>query len=275
MMNSAITISLVEEARSGPFVFHDGLADGCRRAAAAGFDAVELFVPSADPAGLAELPPLLDQHQLSLAAIGTGAGWVKHQLSLTDADADVRQKARDFVRSIIDLAAGFDAPAIIGSMQGRHANGVTRDQALGLLREALGELGEYAAGQGQVLLYEPLNRYETNLANTLEAASALIDPLKNPSVKLLADLFHMNIEERDIADALRVTGDRVGHVHFVDSNRHAAGYGHIDHAAVVTALTDIGYDGYLCAEALPLPDADAAAATTIATIKNLVAQEDA
>lgn len=275
MMKSAITISLVEEARSGPFVFHDGLADGCARAAAAGFDAVELFVPSADPEGLAELPALLDRHQLSLAAIGTGAGWVKHQLSLTDAAAGVRQKARDFVKAVIDLAAGFNAPAIIGSMQGRHANGVTRDQALGLLREALGELGEHAAGQGQRLLYEPLNRYETNLANTLEAASTLIDPLKNDAVKLLADLFHMNIEERDIADALRVAGDRVGHVHFVDSNRRAAGYGHIDHAAVVAALTDIGYDGYLCAEALPLPDADAAAATTIATIKKLVAQENA
>lgn len=267
-MKSAITISLVEEARKGPFVYHDGLADGCARAAAAGFDAVEIFVPSFEP--LPELAGLLEKHSLKLAAIGTGAGWVKHKLSLTDSDADKRAKAIEYVKGVIDLAAQYDAPAIIGSMQGRSGEGTTHDQAIGYLKDTLNALGPYAKEKGQPLFYEPLNRYETNLFNTLAEGVEVLESLTTDNVKLLADLFHMNIEEADIAQAIRDAGKHVGHVHFVDSNRRAAGLGHMDHGLIVEALKAIGYDGYLCAEAFPLPDADTCANTTIATIKKLV-----
>lgn len=267
-MKSAITISLVEEARKGPFVYHDGLADGCARAAAAGFDAVEIFVPSFDP--LPELAGLLEKNNLKLAAIGTGAGWVKHKLSLTDADAGKRAKAVEYVKGVIDLAAQYDAPAIIGSMQGRSGEGTTHEQAIGYLKDTLDALGPYAKEKGQSLFYEPLNRYETNLFNTLAEGVEVLGTLGTDNVKLLADLFHMNIEEADIAQAIRDAGKHVGHVHFVDSNRRAAGLGHMDHGPIVEALKAIGYDGYLCAEAFPLPDADTCANTTIATIKRLV-----
>lgn len=267
-MKSAITISLVEEARKGPFVYHDGLADGCERAAAAGFDAVEIFVPSADP--LPELAGLLLKHDLKLAAIGTGAGWVKHKLSLTDSKKSQRVAAVTYVRGVIDLAAQYDAPAIIGSMQGNAGNATTHDQAIGYLKDTLNALGPYAKEKGQSLFYEPLNRYETNLFNTLAEGVEVLESLETDNVKLLADLFHMNIEEADIAGAIRDAGKHVGHVHFVDSNRRAAGLGHMDHAPIVAALKEIGYDGYLCAEAFPLPDADTCATTTIQTIKKLV-----
>ncbi|MBX2852669.1 MAG: sugar phosphate isomerase/epimerase [Phycisphaeraceae bacterium] len=267
-MKSAITISLVEEARKGPFVYHDGLADGCARAAAAGFDAVEIFVPSFDP--LPELAGLLEQHSLKLAAIGTGAGWVKHKLSLTDGDPDKRAKAIGYVKGVIDLAAEYGAPAIIGSMQGKSGEGTTHEQAIGYLKETLNALGPYAKEKGQPLFYEPLNRYETNLFNTLTEGVEVLESLATDNVKLLADLFHMNIEEADIAQAVLGAGTHVGHVHFVDSNRRAAGLGHMDHGPIVEALKAIGYDGYLCAEAFPLPDADTCAKTTIETIKKLV-----
>lgn len=267
-MKSAITISLVEEARKGPFVYHDGLADGCARAAAAGFDAVEIFVPSPDP--LPELAGLLEQHDLKLAAIGSGAGWVKHKLSLTDGNENIRVKAVQYVKGVIDLAAAYSAPAIIGSMQGRSGEGVTHQGAILHLKHSLEELGDYAKAKGQPLFYEPLNRYETNLFNTLADGVALLDALETDHVLLLADLFHMNIEEADIAQAILEAGKHVGHVHFVDSNRRAAGLGHMDHAPIVAALKAIGYEGYLCAEAFPLPDADTCAESTIETIKELV-----
>src|ERR1700688_1467768 len=118
-MKSAITISLTPQARSGPFVFHDGLADGCQTASQLGFDAIEIFPPAANAIDEAELQGLLDRHSLKVAAIGTGAGWVIHKWSLTSVDPEVRQHARDFIRAIIDAAAAFDAPAILGSMQGK------------------------------------------------------------------------------------------------------------------------------------------------------------
>jgi sugar phosphate isomerase/epimerase len=73
----------------------------------------------------------------------------------------------------------------------------------------------------------------------------------------------MNIEERDIAVALRNAGKRLGHVHFVDSNRQAVGLGHLDVAPCIAALEEIGYDGYLSAEAYPYPDPVSAARQTM------------
>ncbi len=269
-MLSAVTISLVPEARGGPFVYWDSLADGCREAAERGFDAVEVFPPGADAVDPRELRTLLDDHGLSLAAVGTGAGWVKHKLSLTSPDSAVREKALAFIRSIMDLAAQFDAPAIIGSMQGRWGDGVTKPEALRHLGHALFKLDTHAADLGTVLLYEPLNRYETNLINTLGDAVTLLTGIGSEHVKILADLYHMNIEEANLADAIRNAGPRIGHVHFADSNRRAAGLGHTNFLPVISALVEIGYAGYLSAEVLPLPDSDTAARQTIATFRQIV-----
>jgi sugar phosphate isomerase/epimerase len=268
---TAVTVCLVEEARRGPFVFHTGempgLAGACRAAAAAGFEAIELF-PAAGaatfPAG--ELWELLPAHGLALAAVGTGAGWVRHGLHLCHPDAAERAWAREFIAAIIDSAGEFGAPAIIGSMQGRTTAAVPRDAALDLLADALDELGRRAARHAQPLLYEPLNRYETDLFNQQAVAAEWLTGRGLTHVKLLCDLFHMNIEESDMAATLEAVGDRVGHVHWADSNRRAVGFGHSDMTPVVAALGRIGYAGYLSAEVFPLPSAAAAARQTIASL---------
>lgn len=271
-MKSAVTISLVSEARGGPFVFWDDLAAGCRTAKESGFDAVEIFTPSSTAVNPVELRKLLDDLGLKLAAVGTGAGWVKHKLTLALPDEKKRREAADFIRSIIDFAGPFGAPAIIGSMQGRSGDGVDRSTAKGYLADALEALGDHASNYGVPLLYEPLNRYETDQVTRVEDGIALLDSLSSSNVRLLCDLFHMNIEEVDIADALRLGASRVGHVHFVDSNRRPAGYGHLDFRPIVSALREIGYDGYLSAEAFPYPDSAAAARQTIRAYRHYVGE---
>ncbi len=266
-MLSAVTISLVPEGRGGPFVFWDDLAVGCERAASLGFDAVEVFPRSSKELDVRLLQSLLTQHRLKLAAVGTGAGWVVHKLRLTDPSEATRRRAREFVAAIIDLASSFGAPAIIGSMQGRWEGSVSRDQALGWLAEAFEELAPRAQTHGVPLLVEPLNRYETNVLNAVEDSLAFLKTLRAPNIKLLGDLFHMNIEEASIADALRCAGSQLGHVHFADSNRRAVGFGHTDIAPLVRALREINYTGYVSAEILPLPDSDAAARQTMASFR--------
>ncbi|MBM3855760.1 MAG: sugar phosphate isomerase/epimerase, partial [Verrucomicrobia bacterium] len=210
-MKSAVTVTLVPETRSGPFVFSEGLADAFVRAAALGFDGIEIFPSSAGELDAREVRALCARHGLKVAAVGTGAGWVRHKLRLTDADAAVRRQAVEFVARIIDFGGGFGAPAIIGSMQGRAEGTVERAQALAWLAEALEELGPRAEAGGVPLLYEFLNRYETNLCNNVAEALELIQPLRTRNVRLLCDLFHMNIDEADLAAALRRAGSAIGH----------------------------------------------------------------
>jgi len=88
-------------------------------------------------------------------------------------------------------------------------------------------------------------------------------------VKLLCDLFHMNIEEVDIAAALMAAGSCLGHVHFVDSNRRPAGNGHLDYGPIARALNSLDYGGYASAEALAWPDSSAAARQTITRFRQL------
>ena len=271
-MRAAVTVCLVPEAAQGPFVFHgatpeEALARGCGRAAALGFDGVEVFPTGAEQLAGCDLDRHLSEHGLRVAAVGSGAGWVRHRLTLTHAEARVRDEASAFVEGLVTVAARHGAPVIVGSMQGRHEGSVSRADALDLLAGALARLGRHAAGSGQTLLYEPLNRYETNLFTRIGDAAAFLRERRIDGVRILADLFHMNIEEADPAAALRACGPLLGHVHWADSNRQALGMGHTDAARIAAALRDVGYDGWLSAEVFPIPDADTAAARTIASVR--------
>ena len=97
----------------------------------------------------------------------------------------------------------------------------------------------------------------------------MLADLQCTNVGLMLDVFHMNIEEADIAAALREAGSLVGHVHFADSNRQAIGFGHTAIEPIVATLREIGYAGYLSAEILPLPDPLSAARQTIESFRNV------
>lgn len=268
-MKSAITVSLVPEAAGGPFVFWDDLERAMASASELGFDAIEIFASGPDAVPVDHVLKMCERYHLRVAAVGTGAGMVKHGLSLTDADPVRRSQAVGFVESMIQFGAQLNAPAIIGSMQGRWSGALPKLAAMDLLENSLATLAGCAASHSQVLLFEPLNRYESNLVNTLAEGTRLIQSTNAKNLLLLADLFHMNIEETDIAQAIAQAAGLVGHVHFVDSNRRAAGYGHLDFKSVIAALHEIAFCGYLSAEALPLPDSRSAAEMTMGSLKQL------
>jgi len=231
----------------------------CSKAKALGYDAIEVFPPSAEGVDAAELGKGLKDHGLKLAAMGTGAGAVIRKLTLTSPDPEVRRQGRDFVNTIIDFAGRYGAPAILGSMQGRWGGPVDKVTAINHLRPALEEFGERAKKAGTTFLLEPLNRYEGNVVNTIGDAVDLVRSLSTRNVTILADLFHMAIEEEDLPASIRGGGSLITHVQLADSNRRPPGQGHTDFRAVAAGLAATGYTGYLSAEALPWPDPDAAA----------------
>jgi sugar phosphate isomerase/epimerase len=266
-MKTSATVTLVPTLSEGPWIYWEDLGVSISKAKHAGFDAVELFPASAEAIQIQELARLLEQYQMTISAFGSGAGKALFNLHLTSPNESLRLEARSFIASLIDVAAQFGAPVIIGSMQGSLEKNVTRPRALDWLADALNELGERAKSQGVKLLFEPLNRYETDIINRIADGARLVRSLSTDNVALLADLFHMNIEEISLPTAIRAAAGDIGFVHLADSNRRAAGFGHIDFAAVFEAFHAISYNGYLSAEVFPYPHSDHAAAQTISTCR--------
>lgn len=267
MIKSAVTLNLIDTMNQGPWIFWHDLEESLKKASNLGFDGVELFTRTGADVNANELRQRLNFYGLELAAVGTGAGKVLQGLTLTDPNPEIRQKALDYIAEMIDFGAQFGAPAIIGSMQGNIPAGHTKEEALDLLAKGLSELGKRAKSAGVSLIYEPLNRYESNLMNTLQAGSEFLEKYQLEGIVLLADLFHMNIEEEDLAESLSKNAKNISHVHFADSNRRPMGFGHTDMKPIAMALKDSGYTGFVSAEAFPYPNPDEAAKQTINQFK--------
>ncbi len=270
MMKTAVTLCRVPEMAAGPFVFHEELDVAFAKAAACGYDAVELFLGGPDEVPVETIRGLCEQFGLAVAAVGTGAGMVKHGLSLTDPAPEKRRGALDFILRMVEFGGRLGAPCILGSMQGKWGGEISRERALELFSSALRAIDKAAGEAGVPFIYEPLNRYETNLFNRQLPAAEFLSAHGFGNIVLLADLFHMNIEEADIARAIRDAAEKIGHVHWADSNRLAMGSGHADAAAVMAALREISYQGYISAEIFTGGDPEAAARQTIASIRRCV-----
>jgi sugar phosphate isomerase/epimerase len=117
-----------------------------------------------------------------------------------------------------------------------------------VLLEALHVLGEHAQKLGVLVCLEPLNRYEDHMVNTVEQAVELCRATQLPSVRVVADTYHMNIEEMDPAASLLRAQGWLGHVQVSDSNRLEPGAGHVDWSAMLAALDAASYDGWLAFE---------------------------
>ncbi len=178
-------------------------------------------------------------------------------------DADARAIAIDYLRHCVDVAAVVGSPHVAGPMYAQ--TGVARmlpPEARVAQRaraaESLRDVADYAAERGVALAVEPLNRFETDLVNTVEQGVELCRLIDRPNVGLMIDSFHMNIEEKRIGDAVRVAGALVLHVQVSENDRGTPGSGHIPWVEYFDALDDIGYSGSIVVESF-LPTVDAIA----------------
>lgn len=271
-MKLSLVISIDETAFEAVAV-RGGWRAGVDLAASLGYDGVELAVrdPAAIDAGALERA--VRAAGLAVAALGTGQAYLKDGLSLTSEDAGIRTRAIERIGAHIRLASALGAPVIIGLIRGRLAT--DRDAADTRLRASLdGPLAD-ADRSGVRLLIEPINRYETDYVNTVADALQTITRVGAPHVGLLADTFHMNIEEASIDRALRDAGARLWHVHVADSNRRAPGLGHLDFPGIIATLKALGYDGYLSAEIIPHPDPSGAAEQAVTHLRAVLAAQHA
>ena len=252
----------------GPLALLSGaFEDKAAKAAALGYDGIELMVR--DPAALdwPHVKATLDEAGLQTPQVVTGELFGADGLRLVTPDADLYRRADERTQSVIDLAGYLGAMVNIGRLRGRLEGLDVADTGHEAV-ERLGSLAAYAEGRGVRLSLEPLNRYETDFILDVADGLRMIADLQCANVGLMLDVFHMNIEEASIEASLEAAGEYCWHVHIADSNRRYPGAGHLDFNGVFRTLERMGYTGYVSAELFPLPGPDTAAQETIRFVRS-------
>ncbi len=256
-------------AKFSAYAIRGDFEESMRRVAELGYEGVELGIRRPEDLKIDAIRELLARYGLALAAIGTGRAYLEDGLSLTDPDEEVRKKALVSLREFVRRGAPFGARVILGLIRGRSPERVAAERVRAWLREGLGEADALAQELDARLALEPINRYETDLLPTISDAAALIEEAGAGATGILADTFHMNIEEVDIEESIRQHARLLTHFHVADSNRWPPGGGHLDFKKILSALEDTGYSGFVSVECLPKPDPEGAARCAIEHLRAL------
>ncbi len=220
-----------------------------RKAKKWGLDTIEIAVGAPSDFDAAFVRRELDK-------AGLACGWI---CAILGADRDLRgtrtqqQTCLKYLREVIDQAVVLGASKVVGpaySAVGR-ADAVPAAEKKRQWKTVVGNLrqiGAYAVKKKVQICVEPLNRFETDFLNTAEQAVQLARDVNSPGVNVMLDTFHMNIEEKDSAAAIRKAGKLLGHVHACGCDRGTPGKDHINWPEIVNALRDVGYDGDLVIE---------------------------
>lgn len=234
------------------FVWNEGssqaeLETAMERSADCGYGLIEFPGLDPDRVDIARLARLADRLGLAIAA---SAG-LRPDHDLTSPDPDCVKRGEAFLNRAVSVARDLGSPQLSGPIFSAHQKFRTLPTGEGrkTSAEVLARVAENAGTAGVRLCLELVNRYETNLLNTVRQGVDFIRASGSDNIFLHVDTFHMNIEEADQAQAIRDAGDHIGYVHVGENHRGFPGSGTIDFAPVFDALLTIGYDGFVSVEA--------------------------
>lgn len=224
------------------------------RMKAAGMDFVELLVP--EPGELD-----IEAAKSALEAAGLGvvlAARVNPQRDLAAQDETAHRAGIAYLRGCVDTALALGARLVGGPLYGapmvfagRAPAPIDEDERQRRIDRVVSGLraaSAYAADHGVMLGLEPLNRFETDIANTTRHGLDLAAAVGSPALGVMLDTFHMNMEDPDLGAAIRRAGDRLVHFQANENHRGFVGSGHIDWPSIARALAAIGYRGPITLE---------------------------
>ncbi|MER3500400.1 MAG: xylose isomerase [Candidatus Fervidibacterota bacterium] len=226
------------------------LEEKLEKAAVFGYEGVELWGSEWLLQNLPQVRRAAEQAGIKVSTICAG-----YRGSVLDPDPSVRRQAVEDIKARLTAAAELGAVGLIfvpifggPRLPDLSPYKTAVELEMDLLLVVLEELGKHAEQVKAVLLLEPLNRYETHFLRQVEQAVEICEKLGNPYIGVMADFFHMNMEEASIPDAIRKGGKWLQHVHLADSNRLLPGWGHTDFRSGFAALKEIGFDGFMVLE---------------------------
>jgi D-psicose/D-tagatose/L-ribulose 3-epimerase len=240
------------------------VTDLLHHVAALGFDAVELPLEASGDLSPEVVGAALEATGLTPYVVGAMAPG--RDLVMTDPQSVAA--TQQYLGACTALASSIGAGAVCGPFYA--ATGrvwrMTEDERAAAyveLRESLAPVVEQAGERGVSIGIEPLNRYETSLVNTVDQALTALDGLLGPALGLALDTYHLNIEERSSADAVRLAGPHLLHLQVCGNDRGAPGGDQTDWQALVAALDEVGYAGPLNIESFTADNASIATAASI------------
>ena len=240
-----------------------------QKIAIAGFDGIELLL--LDPCDLdaGYIVSSVQEYALTIPAIGTGLQASLGNLTLLAGDREIEKKAIARALDIIEFAAACKTPVVtLGSFRGRLYEMSQRNR--NHFKTVLSEIADFAGERSVSIAIEPVNRYENNFMNTAGEVLEVLDEISSRNLGLLLDTFHMNIEESSIEKTVESVSRCLLHVHIGDSNRLPPGQGHFPFQTLIQSLRSIGYNGWLSAELLGIPNPDIAGYTTGRNLRALL-----
>ena len=227
----------------------EDIAESIDRLARLGYDAVEVEgePETHDPK---QIKKLAEDAGL---AVGSVCPNFTAERDLSHPDEDVRNAALAYLREVSGFAAALGAPLFIVAPTAYPRVQPVADphDEWKWAVEGIRQTGEHAGSFGLDLTLECWNRYGTYMLNRLDEAARMWRESSLTNGGIMADTFHMNVEERSIPGAIRDFGALLNHVHLSDSNRLAPGLGHVDFTHVLEALRDVRYGGVLAFELIP------------------------
>ncbi len=230
-----------------------------------GYDIIEIAV---EDTKLIDWVTIKDvARDLDLKITISGAFGTERDISSTE--SHFRQLGKEYILDCIKIAADVNSPLFGGPVYSavgktRLVSDEQKKQERAWCVEILREVSAVAQDQGVELGLEPLNRFETDMINTVDQALSLVQEVGNPNLKIVLDTFHSNIEEKDIPASIRKIGkDLLCHVQGNESDRGTPGTGHLEWEGIRDALQEIGYDGAVVIETFGQPSKELAKAACI------------
>jgi D-psicose/D-tagatose/L-ribulose 3-epimerase len=222
----------------------DKLRQLAPKVAEIGFDIIELPLENLGDLDHSTARQIIEDQGLGVSACAA----MGPDRDLIHPDAAIRQSGMAYIKDSIDACEALGVTNFVGPIYaavGRTWKQTPDERAkdLDLLIDNLTELSDYAEAHGVVLGLEPLNRFETSFINIAEQVIEVVDRVDSPACGIMLDTFHMNIEEKNLGDAIRAAGDRLVQLHACENDRGAPGSGNVTWDAVAAGLKDIGYDG--------------------------------
>ncbi len=230
---------------------------------ATGFDGAEIPVFSGSEKDYADTAALLDEIGLDRTAV-TAIG--DPEMNLISPDRTTRQKGIDYMKWALDCTAALGATQLSGPLHSTlgHFSGQGPTEAeFAWSVESQRKIGDHAKTLGVTVGLEALNRFECYLVNTMDDLCAHLSDIAHPNITAMYDSFHANIEEADPVGALVRNAANVTHIHISENDRGVPGRGNIPWTETFSAISDIGYDGWLTIESFGRGLPDLAAATKV------------